>query len=216
MALRAKNGPDAGPPRTGLRPWGGDEAEPEGFGGSKVEGENEVWPVFLRNPSGRGQFSRFLRRSSLADTRYPPHGQRPVRGGPGMRHSSLLELEKTGARRHRPSSVNRPCELQDGLVLGDGLRSAEKGLTLTEASERLTSGPEGSIDIARSTDGVKAPIHQSRLASSGLPPAQIFQPPERSRSVDAAGFDRLAGIPLGWEIRHPGLPHMVIRRLSRP
>jgi hypothetical protein len=36
MALRAKISPD--------------EAEPEGFGGSKVEGENEVWPDLRRNP----------------------------------------------------------------------------------------------------------------------------------------------------------------------
>jgi hypothetical protein len=49
---------------------GSDEAEPEGCGGSTVKGENEVWPDFPRNPSGRGQFSRFRRHSSLADTRY--------------------------------------------------------------------------------------------------------------------------------------------------
>ena len=55
-ALRAKIGPD--------------EAEPEGFGGSKVEGEYEVWPDFGRNPQGRGRFSRFRCRSSLADARY--------------------------------------------------------------------------------------------------------------------------------------------------
>jgi len=51
MALRAKIGPD--------------KAEPEGCGGSTVEGENEVWPDCRRNPAGRGQFSRFRRRSSL-------------------------------------------------------------------------------------------------------------------------------------------------------
>src|ERR1022692_4133479 len=56
MALRAK-----------IRP---DEAESEGCGGSTVEDENEVWPDFRRNHSGRGQFSSFRRRSSLADTRY--------------------------------------------------------------------------------------------------------------------------------------------------
>src|SRR5487761_2204097 len=56
MALLAKIGPG--------------EAEPEGCGGSTVEGENEVWPGFRRNPKGRGQFSRFRRRSSLADTWY--------------------------------------------------------------------------------------------------------------------------------------------------
>jgi hypothetical protein len=55
-ALRAKIGPD--------------EAEPEGCGGSTVEGENEVWPDLRRNPEGRGHFSSSLRRSSLADTRY--------------------------------------------------------------------------------------------------------------------------------------------------
>jgi hypothetical protein len=47
-----------------------DKAEPEDFGGSKVEGENEVWPDFRRNPSGRGQSSSFPRRSSLRYTRY--------------------------------------------------------------------------------------------------------------------------------------------------
>src|SRR5208283_2343555 len=57
-ALRAKIGPD--------------EAEPEGCGGSTVEGENEVWPDLRRNPEGWGQFSSSLRRSSLADTRYAP------------------------------------------------------------------------------------------------------------------------------------------------
>jgi hypothetical protein len=38
MALRAKIGPN--------------EAEPEGCGGSTVEGENEVWLDFRRNPPG--------------------------------------------------------------------------------------------------------------------------------------------------------------------
>jgi len=45
MALRAK-----------IRP---DEAEPEGCGGSTVEGENEVWPDFRRNPKGRGHLPDF-------------------------------------------------------------------------------------------------------------------------------------------------------------
>jgi hypothetical protein len=71
MALRTKIGPN--------------QAEPEGCGGSTVEGENEVWldfhpsdqdlslgtPDFRRNPSGRGQFFPFRRRSSLRYTRYP-------------------------------------------------------------------------------------------------------------------------------------------------
>jgi hypothetical protein len=65
MALRAKNRPD--------------EAESAGFGDSKHKDDNEVWavfhpsdedlslgtPVFRRNPKGRGQFSPFLRCSSL-------------------------------------------------------------------------------------------------------------------------------------------------------
>ena len=78
MALRAK-----------IRP---DEAESEGCGGSTVEDENEVWPDFRRNPSGRGQFSPFRCQSSLADTRY----------------ASLLipRTEKNWLpRRHRPSVV---------------------------------------------------------------------------------------------------------------
>ena len=42
----------------------------KGCGGSTVEDDNKVWLDFLRNPSGRGQFSRFRCRSSLTDTRY--------------------------------------------------------------------------------------------------------------------------------------------------
>jgi hypothetical protein len=62
-----------------------DEAEAAGFGGTKVKADNEVWRDFRRNPKGRGQFSRSLRRSSLTYTRYA--------------HSSLLDLEKIGSRR---------------------------------------------------------------------------------------------------------------------
>jgi hypothetical protein len=80
MALRAKTRPD--------------EAEFEGFGGSKSENENEVWADFRRNPKGRDQFSPLLRQSSLANT--------------GMRHSSFFELRKIGFRRHCLSSVSRP------------------------------------------------------------------------------------------------------------
>jgi hypothetical protein len=40
MALREK-----------IRP---DEAESEGCGGPTVEGDNEVWPDYIRNPKGRG------------------------------------------------------------------------------------------------------------------------------------------------------------------
>jgi hypothetical protein len=85
MALPTKIRPEPGPPRTGLRPWGGDEAESEGCGGSTVEDDNEVWPDFRRNPGspardlcvlgwkpkGWGQFFPFHRLSSLGDTRYP-------------------------------------------------------------------------------------------------------------------------------------------------
>ncbi len=44
------------------------EAEPEGCGGSTVEGKNEVWPDFRRSPQGRGQFPPALRPSSLGYT----------------------------------------------------------------------------------------------------------------------------------------------------
>jgi hypothetical protein len=37
-----------------------DEAEPEGCGGSTIEGENEVWPDFSRNPKGRANFSHLF------------------------------------------------------------------------------------------------------------------------------------------------------------
>ncbi len=56
LSLRMKIGPD--------------EAESEGCGGSTVEDDNEVWTDLRRNPKGWGQFSPFLRRSSLADTPY--------------------------------------------------------------------------------------------------------------------------------------------------
>src|ERR1035441_2110510 len=48
-----------------------DEAEPEGCGGSTVEGENEVWTDFRSSPKRRGQFPPALRPSSLGYTRYP-------------------------------------------------------------------------------------------------------------------------------------------------
>src|ERR1035437_6550719 len=54
--------------RAKIRP---DEAEPEGCGGSTVEGENEEWPDFRSSPKGRGQFSPALRPSSLGYARYP-------------------------------------------------------------------------------------------------------------------------------------------------
>ena len=69
-SVAGENSARTGPPRTGLRPWGGDEAEPEGCGGPTVEGGNEVWPDFRRNPKGRGHLSTFLRPWSFADTRY--------------------------------------------------------------------------------------------------------------------------------------------------
>jgi len=56
MALGAKIGPDRGPREQVLVRGVGDEAEPEGFGGSKVEGKNDVWPDFRPNPKGRGRF----------------------------------------------------------------------------------------------------------------------------------------------------------------
>jgi len=79
-ALRAKNKPD--------------EAEAEGFGGSKVEADNEVWLGFRRNPSGRANFPGLVvaRRSKMPD----------------IRRSSLLDPVKIGSRRCRPNSVNRP------------------------------------------------------------------------------------------------------------
>src|ERR1022692_1654346 len=54
MALREKIGPD--------------EAEPEGCGGSTVEGENDVWPDLLHNPKGRANFPIS---SSLVASRHP-------------------------------------------------------------------------------------------------------------------------------------------------
>ncbi len=55
---------------------GPDEAEAEGFGGTKVEAENEVWPDFH------------------------PSDTKPSPGAPDLRRSSLLELRKIGSQRH--------------------------------------------------------------------------------------------------------------------
>ena len=43
--------------REKIRP---DEAEAAGCGGSTVKADNEVWPDFYRNPSGRAIFSHFF------------------------------------------------------------------------------------------------------------------------------------------------------------
>jgi hypothetical protein len=55
MALRAKIGLD--------------EAEAEGFGGSKVEADNEVWPDFLPQPTGTGPI--FLISASIVARMHP-------------------------------------------------------------------------------------------------------------------------------------------------
>jgi hypothetical protein len=65
-----------------------DEAELEGCGGPTVEGENEVWLDFRRNPKGPATFPNFC-----VNHRWQT---------PCIRHSSRLELEKTDSRRHRP------------------------------------------------------------------------------------------------------------------
>ena len=81
---------------------GGDEAEADGFGGSKVEADNEAWPDFhptdmypspgtpdlRRNPEGWGQFLSFPCRSSLTDTRVSTPRMKTYPWGP--RDASLL------------------------------------------------------------------------------------------------------------------------------
>jgi hypothetical protein len=78
-----------------------DEAEAEGFGGSKVEADNEVWLGFRRKASSfaakLGDGANFpglvvARRSKMPD----------------IRCSSLLDPVKIGSRRCRPNCVNRP------------------------------------------------------------------------------------------------------------
>ena len=68
MALRVK-----------IRP---DEAEPEGRGGSTVEGENEVWPDFHSQPGGAGPIS-----ASIVASRHPvcvtPHSLNSKKLAPG-------------------------------------------------------------------------------------------------------------------------------------
>ena len=77
VALRAKTKPD--------------EAEADGFGGSKVGADNNGWVGFRRNPPGRANFPGLVvaRRSKMPD----------------IRRSSLLDPEKIGYRRCRPNSV---------------------------------------------------------------------------------------------------------------
>src|SRR6266702_6622397 len=71
MALRAKIGPD--------------EAEPEGCGGSTVEGENEIWPDFSPQPFGPGPI--FPISSSIVASRHPvcvtPHSLNSEKLAPG-------------------------------------------------------------------------------------------------------------------------------------
>ena len=47
-----------------------DEAEADGFGGSKVEADNKVWPELHRNPKGWCQFFSSLCRSSIPNFWY--------------------------------------------------------------------------------------------------------------------------------------------------
>ena len=63
-------GPDDAHPIDEDLSLGTPETEADGFGGSKVEADNEVWPDLHHNLKGWGQFSSFRRYSSLADTRY--------------------------------------------------------------------------------------------------------------------------------------------------
>jgi hypothetical protein len=85
MALRAKISPD--------------EAEPEGFGGSKVEGENEVWPDFRRNPRLPARVLRAGMEAERDGASFPHFVvARRVSTSSTVR-SSLLELSKTGSRR---------------------------------------------------------------------------------------------------------------------
>ena len=122
-----------GPPRTGLRPWGGDEAESEGCGGSTVEDENEVWPDLRRNPEGWGQFSSFLRHASLEDSPYsslltprteknwlpaPPAGKF-ITGSSGDLYGRASAASTQGIRRLRrgkPTSRQSPS----GTSMGEG------------------------------------------------------------------------------------------------
>ena len=62
-----------------------DEAEPEDFGGSKVEGDNAAWLDFRHNPKGRGPI--FLISLSLVASRHPvcvaPHSLNSKKLAPG-------------------------------------------------------------------------------------------------------------------------------------
>jgi hypothetical protein len=71
------------------------QAEPEGFGGSKVEGENDVWSHFSPQPEGMGPI--FPISLSLVASRHP------VCVAP-----RFLELGKIGSCHHHSNSVNRP------------------------------------------------------------------------------------------------------------
>src|ERR1700727_1279541 len=97
MALRRKIGPN--------------EAESEGCGGSTVEDDNEGWTDLRRDPEGWGQFSPFLRPSSLEDSRYssllaPRTGKNWLPAPPA---GKLI----TG------SGVRAPCLRSSGCVAGN-------------------------------------------------------------------------------------------------
>jgi hypothetical protein len=109
MALRPKMRSEPGSPRTGLRPWGGDEAEGEDFGDSKARTTMKYEHIFVATP---GPPSRvFAERvevegtgpilpisSSLVASRHP------VCVAP--RSSTWTKLAPVAAI---PGRVNRPC-----------------------------------------------------------------------------------------------------------
>jgi hypothetical protein len=92
--LRAQIGADDAHPIDEDLSMGTPVTEAAGFGEPKVEADNEVWTDLRRNPSGRGQFSRSLRYSSLTYARYA--------------RSSRLDIRKIGSRRCRPQLDDTP------------------------------------------------------------------------------------------------------------
>jgi hypothetical protein len=82
-----------------------DEAEPEGFGGSKVEGENEVWTDLRRNPGlparilRAGMEAKELGYCVLGNAVSGSHDAQVNATNPGVANGSFLSLgwEQLGA-----------------------------------------------------------------------------------------------------------------------
>jgi hypothetical protein len=148
-------------------------AESEGLGGSKVEGDNEVWPNFTRNPKGRGEFSRLPCRASLKYARYlsllapctqenslpslPPH--KFITGSRRRaRRDSMERMKMRASLRARAARISSKPQRPEGKELPKGSRRSrararhpnQNGRPTLDRRQRFFSRNEGESDPGRS------------------------------------------------------------------